>query len=37
MGTSRTGEDMLRNQLGDIGNSLKNNRKKNKLSRFALT
>ena len=37
MGTSRTGEDMLRNQLGDIGNSLKNNRKKNKLSRFSLT
>ena len=37
IGTSRTGEDMLRNQLGDIGNSLKNNRKKNKLSRFSLT
>ena len=37
MGTSRTGEDMLRNQLGDIGNSLKNNRKKTKLSRFSWT
>jgi len=37
IGTSKIGDDMFRNQLGDIGNNLKNNRKKNRLSRFSLT
>ena len=37
IGTSKIGDDMLRNQFGDIGNNLKNNRKKNRLSRFSLT
>lgn len=37
IGTSKIGEDMLRNQLGDMGNNLKNNKKKNRLSRFSFT
>ena len=37
MGTSKIGDDMFRNQLGDIGNNLKNNKKKNRPSRFSWT
>lgn len=37
IGTSKIGDDIFRNQFGDIGNNLKNNRKKNRLSRFSLT
>ena len=36
-GTFSMGDAMLRNQFGDIGNSRKNNRKKNKLSIFSST
>lgn len=37
IGTSKIGDVMFRNQLGDMGNNLKNNKKKNRLSRFSLT
>ena len=37
IGMLSIGEAMFRNQLGDIGNSLRNNRKKNKLSILSCT
>ena len=37
IGTFKIGEAMFRNQFGDIGNSRKNKRKKNKLSIFSST